>query len=79
MTPIQIDAAAQLLKTVRLEKSVIKNIPLEFRPQSLKEAYRVQDRLIEILGLETSGWFCACTNKEFNKFLSLTNRTMRAS
>ena len=71
MTPIQIDAAAQLLKKARLEKSVIENIPLELRPQSLKEAYRVQDRLIEILGLETSGWFCACTNKRIQQILKL--------
>ena len=48
LTPTQIDASAQLLKKVRLEKSVIANIPLEIRPQNLKEAYRVQDRLIEI-------------------------------
>ena len=71
LTPIQIDAAAQLLKKARLEKSVIENIPLEIRPQNLKEAYRVQDRLIEILGLETSGWFCACTNKRIQQILKL--------
>ena len=71
LTPTQIDAAAQILKKARLEKSVIKNIPLEFRPQNLKEAYRVQDRLIEILGLETSGWFCACTNKRIQQILKL--------
>lgn len=71
LTPTQIDAAAQILKKARLEKSVIENIPLEFRPQNLKEAYRVQDRLIEILGLETSGWFCACTNKRIQQILKL--------
>ena len=71
LTPTQIDASAQLLKKVRLEKSVIANIPLEIRPQNLKEAYRVQDRLIEILGLETSGWFCACTNKKIQQILKL--------
>ena len=71
MTPAQIDAAAQILKIARLENSVIENIPFEFRPQNLKEAYRVQDRLIEILGLETSGWFCACTNKRIQQILKL--------
>ena len=71
MTPEQIDSAAQLLKKSRLENLVLENIPEDFRPKNLEEAYQVQDRLIEVLGWETAGWFCACTNKRIQELLSL--------
>jgi len=71
LTSEQIDAAAQLLKTVRLTNSVLENIPLEYRPRNLEEAYQVQDRFIQVLGLETAGWFCACTNKRIQGILKL--------
>ena len=71
MTPAQIEKAAQILKKARLEKTVIDQIPVEIRPQNLTEAYAIQDRLIEILGLETAGWFCACTNKRIQEILQL--------
>ena len=71
MTPEQIEAAAQLLKKTRLEKAILENIPEDFRPKNLEEAYQVQDRLIEVLGWKTAGWFCACTNKRIQELLSL--------
>lgn len=71
MTPAEIEQAAQLLKKARLEKSVIAHIPAGIRPRNLDEAYAVQERLAEILGLETAGWFCACTNRKIQQMLKL--------
>ncbi len=71
MTPAQIEQAAQILKKARVEKSVIESIPFEIRPQTLKDAYAVQDRLVDILGLQTAGWFCACTNEKIQQMLKL--------
>ena len=67
----QIDAAAALLVQARRENRVIDGIPDDCRPATLEDAYAVQDRLIELLGWPTRGWFCACTNKTIQSMLGL--------
>lgn len=73
MSPVsdRIEAAADLLTAARLENRVIDGIPQETRPRDLREAYAVQDRLVEMLGWEVGGWFCACTNTAIQELLSL--------
>ena len=67
----QIEDAAKLLVSARTHNSVIESIPLDCRPVSLKDAYAVQDRFMEILGVETCGWFGACTNDVIQNLLEL--------
>ena len=55
----------------RRSVSIIDCIPEAIRPRTLADAYAVRDRLIEILGAETYGWFGACTNEVIQKMLGL--------
>jgi len=71
MTPDQIERAAELLKSARIGNNVIDGIPEPIRPNNLREAYAVQDRLAEVLGWDVGGWFCACTNPAIQNILSL--------
>jgi 2-keto-4-pentenoate hydratase len=66
-----IDRAAAILERARLSNTVIDGLPANVAPRNLADAYAVQDRLIERLGWETRGWFCACTNVEIQRMLSL--------
>ena len=68
----QIDDAAILLVEARKSISIIDSIPQEIRPQSLKDAYAIQDRVIELLDSETCGWFGACTNETIQEILNLS-------
>ncbi len=67
----QIDAAASVLVEARRTNSVIDGIPKDVRPQTLADAYAVQDRFIERLGQPTGGWFGACTNPGIQEMLGL--------
>ncbi len=69
--PDRIEAAANLLKAARLENRLVDAIPEQIRPRDLREAYAVQDRLVEMLGWNVGGWFCACTNTTIQELLSL--------
>ncbi len=71
LTEKQIDRAAHLLADARVQNAVIDCIPEDCRPRSLKEAYAVQERFIEVLGWSVGGWFCACTNPVIQKMLGL--------
>jgi 2-keto-4-pentenoate hydratase len=66
-----IDKVARLLADARKENRLLDCIPLEIRPQSLGDAYAIQERLADRLGLETGGWFCACTNPNIQTMLGL--------
>jgi len=55
----------------RRTNSVIDCIPVDLRPTTLRDAYAIQDRFIELLGEETKGWFCACTNLAIQDLLGL--------
>ncbi len=71
MNAAQIEQAAKLLKNARINNRVIDCIPEAIRPGNLSEAYAVQDRLAKILGWQTGGWFCACTNPLVQETLGL--------
>lgn len=67
----QIERAAELLRSAREQNKVLECIPEAIRPMNLREAYAVQNRLVETLGWDTGGWFCACTNPTIQKILNL--------
>ena len=67
----QIDEAAALLADARRTVAVIDCIPESIRPRTLADAYAVRDRLVEILGVDTYGWFGACTNESIQSMLGL--------
>ena len=71
LTPAQIDRAARLLAEARRENAILDGIPEDCRPGTLADAYAVQGRLIEVLGWDVGGWFCACTNPVIQKMLGL--------
>ncbi len=71
LSDIQIEEAAALLAQARRDNAVVEAIPEHCRPESLEEAYAVQDRMIALLGWPVSGWFCACTNQVIQEMLGL--------
>lgn len=71
MTSEEIDQAAEVLRAARLATRVIDCIPKAVRPRDIQEAYAIQDRLVELLGWDVGGWYCACTNVSVQKLLKL--------
>lgn len=71
MKPSEIDKAATLLAQARWKNHLVDEIPESIRPRTLLEAYAIQARLVELLGMETCGWFCACTNEKIQTRLGL--------
>ncbi len=71
MTPDDIIQAAEVLKAARIDHKTIDCIPEAVRPGNIHEAYAVQDQLVEMLGWDVGGWFCACTNVSIQTLLSL--------
>lgn len=62
MRPAAIDRAATLLKNARFKKRLLDDLPETCRPRTIEEAYAIQDRLVQMLGDSTGGWFLGCTN-----------------
>ena len=71
LTAEQIDDAARLLVKARADNTMIDAVPSACRPHSLGDAYAIQDRMADLLGWRTGGWFCACTNREIQTMLGL--------
>ena len=71
LTPEQIDDAARVLVKARIDNVMIDALPAACRPDSLRDAYGIQDRMAELLGWRAGGWFCACTNVEIQSMLGL--------
>jgi len=71
MTPSEIDAAAQLLAEARVKNELVEEIPETIRPQTLAEAYAIQEKLVDLLGMKVGGWFGACTNTVIQEMLGL--------
>jgi 2-keto-4-pentenoate hydratase len=71
LTKEQIEQAAKLLKSARVENRLLDSIPSSVRPRTLEDAYAIQDRLVEILEADVGGWFCACTNPAIQSLLGL--------
>jgi 2-keto-4-pentenoate hydratase len=72
LTKNEIERAARALLDARLSKSVIDGLPPGSEPRNLADAYAIQDRLIELLDWEIGGWFCACTNRDIQNMLGLS-------
>ena len=64
MTPENIDRAAQALCTARVNRSRIDRVPDGCRPATIEQAYRIQDRLIALLGEPVYGWKVGATKSE---------------
>jgi 2-keto-4-pentenoate hydratase len=47
----EIEKAASLLADARVHNHLVDAIPLAFRPRTLADAYAIQSRLVELLGL----------------------------
>lgn len=67
----QIDQAARILVAARHDNAVIDAIPKDCRPNTLADAYAVQDRMAALLGWRCGGWYCACTNTVIQEMLGL--------
>ena len=66
-----VERASLLLLKARTMSSLITTFPESCIPRNLREAYQIQDRLVELLAKETKGWFLGCTNPEIQNQLGL--------
>lgn len=57
-----VDAAAASLKRIRDDGEALAAFPDDAEPKDFEEAYRIQDRLVTMLGGETIGWKVGCTS-----------------
>ena len=71
LSDIQVDDAARVLWDARRAGEVIDGLPADCRPDSLADAYRVQDRLFQVMGRAQAGWFVGCSNPEIQRQLGL--------
>jgi 2-keto-4-pentenoate hydratase len=71
LPPDKVDEAARILVDARRRNVLIDSIPQACRPNSLADAYAVQDRFMDMLGTEVGGWFGACTNTAIQELLGL--------
>lgn len=68
---VEIEKAATALHAARVERRVIDGLPADSRPANLEDAYRIQDRLIDKIGLSIGGYFSGGTNPAIQKRLGL--------
>jgi 2-keto-4-pentenoate hydratase len=66
-----IERAAQALYGARASHRLLASLPVGCRPHDLDEAYAIQDRLVELIGDRTAGWFAGCTNPAIQRQLGL--------
>ncbi len=66
------DHAAQILKQLRLSQQLIDDLPAECQPNTIADAYAIQDRLAELLGEDVGGWLVGCTNPAIQRQLGLS-------
>lgn len=71
MNGAEIERAARILFEARQSGQLIDHLPQGACPRSLEVAYRIQDRLVELLGQEVGGWFLGCTNQAIQKQLGM--------
>jgi 2-keto-4-pentenoate hydratase len=67
-----IDHAAQILKQLRLSQALTDDLPAEYQPKTIADAYAIQDRLAELLGEDVAGWLVGCTNPAIQRQLGLS-------
>lgn len=56
--------AAELLITARNNGRKLEALPSEAEPQTLEDAYAIQDEILKTIGLKLAGWKVALTNNE---------------
>lgn len=78
MTPETIDRAARALCNARVNRSRIDAVPDGCRPATIGEAYRIQDRLIALLGEQIYGWKIGATSQKARDFVGINDGSLRA-
>jgi 2-keto-4-pentenoate hydratase len=73
LTSDAIEEAADILLRARRSGSLIPGLPEHCRPESLADAYAVQDSVFEGLNEAAGGWFVGCSNPEIQEQLGLEN------
>lgn len=68
---VQLNHAAELLADARRRVVVLPELPAEYRPAGIEEAYYVSDRLAVELGWPIRGWYCAATNTDIQRILGI--------
>ena len=69
----KVEAAANILAEARRTSKVISRLPAWCEPSSLDESYAIQERLNQLMGFETVGWFCGASNPEVQKALNISS------
>lgn len=67
MTPAAAEHAARVLLAARRGGYKIPDLPADYRPSDLDDAYQVQEALLALMGEAASGWFLACTAPAMQK------------
>ena len=78
MTPENIERAAQTLCIARVNRARIDNLPDDCRAATIDEAYRIQDRLIALLGERVYGWKIGATSQKARDFVGIKDESLRA-
>lgn len=61
------ERAARILYDARVSDRKIEDLPVACRPQTIDDAYLIQDALLAMLGTPSKGWFLACTAPAMQK------------
>lgn len=61
---VDVEKAAQLLITARRDGHKMEALPSDAEPQTLADAYAIQDEILKGIGLKLAGWKVALTNDE---------------
>ncbi len=78
MHPSAIEEAARALRTARCDRVRIDGLPEPCRPSTLDDAYRIQDRLIALLGEPVAGWKIGATSQKARDFVGISDGSLRA-
>jgi 2-keto-4-pentenoate hydratase len=62
---------AELFARARRERRTLEALTPAQLPGSMSEVYRIQDRLIDLLGEPVAGWFCGATSEEIRRKIGL--------
>jgi 2-keto-4-pentenoate hydratase len=66
-----VERAVDALLAARMSNTLIDGLPEGARPESMEDAYRIQDRFIEKLGRPVGGYFAGCTNRVIQERLGI--------
>ena len=64
---VDVKKAAELLIAARNDGRKMEALPADAEPQTLDDAYAIQDEILEGIGLKLAGWKVALTNNEAMK------------